>query len=145
MDLTNIFLTSGLTIFGGIFIYTCGQVISKFYLVPVDNLLKAIGEVAHTLIYYANYYSNPGTGTEEMMSEVSIVLRQQASQLSSKVYAIKAHKVFSLLRIIPKNESVLSASSQLIGLSNSIKRGDAVENDDRRRKIAELLNMKLLD
>jgi hypothetical protein len=44
----------GLTILGGITIFVGGQILIKFIIEPFYEQSKLIGEIANSLIYYAN-------------------------------------------------------------------------------------------
>jgi len=140
-DLYKIILTSGLTIFGGVFVYTFGQIISKFFIEPIHDQSRCIGEISDSLIFYANLYHNPGTGKFDDMEKASIVLRQQASLLIAKTNIIRWYSFFEFLMLVLKRSSVIEASKILIGLSNSIHKGVPSDNVDSRKKIEKLLNI----
>jgi hypothetical protein len=145
LDLIAIFLTAGLTILGGIIVFVSGQVITRFYLDPVDNLLQVIGEVSYGLVYYAKYYTNPGYSQEEVAKEIEIELRKLASQLSAKANAVKGYKFFVKCKYLPSYTNVSIAKQELIGLSNSVRRGDPTVNYGREKRIQECLNIVLDD
>lgn len=52
--MSDIFLTSGLTILGGIIIFVGGQIVTRFIIEPFYEQFKLIGEIANSLIYYGN-------------------------------------------------------------------------------------------
>lgn len=171
--MADIFATSGLTIFGGIVIFVGGQILVKFLVDPFYEQSKLIGEIANSLIYYAN----AGAGVEsyyfqqlqaiskqddleetakkfmieqyeeliknesKRVSEATIVLRQQASQLMGRTNAIPCYELWVVLSLgyLPSRESVVKASQELIGLSN-----DARKNTERARKIANYLQIKII-
>lgn len=97
-----------------------GQIITKFFIEPLHEQSKLIGEIAYSLIFYANFYSNPGIGNFEKIEEASKVLRQQASQLLENSYAIKLSWLWELLGVIPKQQNIIAASKILIALSNFV-------------------------
>jgi len=83
-DLTKILLTSAATIIGGVFVYTAGQVITRFFIDPYHEYRKVVGEIADALIYHANVYMNPGGGSPNepraaRIDATSDTLRQKAS------------------------------------------------------------------
>jgi len=100
------------------------------------------GEIANSLIFYANLYSNPGIGEREQMDEASKVLRQQASQLRVTTHSIRLYRLWQFLGIVPKRADVIEASRNLIGLSNSIHQGDPMVNYNKRKKIEKWLRIK---
>jgi len=137
-----IFLTSGLTILGGIFIYTAGQIISKFFIEPIHEQARCIGEISYCLKFYRNICSNPGLSKPERMDEASRVLRQQASLLISRTRVIKWYGFFEFLSLVPKKDAVEKASNNLIGLSNSgLDKGDSSDNKHFLKEIERLLNI----
>ncbi len=74
-ELFKIFLTSGLTIFGGLFIYVIGQLISKFFIEPIHKQSRCIGEIYYSLIFYADLYGNPDNDSKEERNEAKRKLR----------------------------------------------------------------------
>jgi len=70
-QLTQIILTSSLTVLGGVLIYIIGQIISLFFIEPIHEQKKIIGEVDDALGFYANIYCNPGVLPKEKIDETS--------------------------------------------------------------------------
>ena len=143
----QIMLTSCLTVFGAIVVLVAGQIITKFHIEPIHEQLRLIGEIADSLVFYANVYSNPEVAQEKKRVEASEVFRRHASQLRAKSNAIPWYQFWqSLIRGIPKDEDVQEAAKSLIGLSNSIRGPDdnAVEaNRDRCDNIVRRLRIHL--
>jgi hypothetical protein len=142
-ETVQIILTSALTIIGGIALLVFGEIFTKFFIEPIYEQKKLISEIAETLIFYANLYSNPGVGTIEDQDKAQDVLRQKASLLRAKTYAIPWYDIFVSLRLVRSHSQIEEASSNLIGLSNSIHRGDPFVNGQRRDKIKSALNLYL--
>lgn len=110
-ELYDIFLTSAVTIIGGISIFVIGQIILKFFIEPVNDLRGVIGETVYALIFYSNIYTNPSITTAvERRIEVSNTLREKASLLNSKVCMIKWYGLFKFLKLIPDRDSIVNAS-----------------------------------
>ena len=109
---------------------------------PIHEQCRLIDEIAVSLIFYANLYSNPGSGKREQMDEASKVLRQQASQLRVTTHSIRLYKLWQFLRIVPKQADVIEASKALMGLSNSIHQGDPMVNYNKRKKIKKWLRIR---
>jgi hypothetical protein len=65
--------------------------------------------------------------------------------LRVRVHAIPRYPVFVKLRLVPPWESIMKASSALIGLSNNIHRGDPEHNDRRREEVIKALGLLSLD
>jgi hypothetical protein len=144
-DLVKILLTSAVTIFGGVVVYVCGQVTTRFFIDPYHEYLKTVGEIADTLVYYANVYMNPGSGDRERMDEASKILRQKASLLRVRAYAIPCHAWFAKLKLVPSQALIMKASAALIGLSNAVHSGDLTHNAKRQKEIIDALRLPPLD
>ena len=145
-DLTKIVLTSALTIVGGVVIYVAGQILTRFFIDPYHEYRKAVGEIADALIYHANVYMNPGSGspTEPRAARIdatSDTLRQKASLLRVRAYSIPCYNVFAKCRLVSQRASIERASGALIGLSNNIFQGDARENRRLRDEITRELGL----
>lgn len=135
-------LTAAFTILGGVIIYTLGQIIAKFFIEPIHKQLMCIGKISDSLIFYANQYSNPGSGMPDEMDKVQRILRQQASLLVSKTHVIKWYGFFEIFKFVPKRIAISEASRELIGLSNSIHEGRSDFNTARVKNIKKALNIK---
>jgi hypothetical protein len=138
-------LTAGITIFGGFFVFVLGQIVIKFFIEPIQKQSEAIGDIAHSLIYYADQYSNPGSGKPEDIKETSNVLRKLASELVAKTYVIKLYIIWESLKLVPKRNAIMEAHSNLIGLSNIVYEkhvGMVKEAYEMRKNIERSLNIK---
>lgn len=150
-ELYKIILTSSLTILGGVVVYVTGQIISKFFIEPIHEQKKIIGEIADALIFYANVYCNPGTGSKKKMNEASERLRQLATLLHSKTHLIPWYKFFEKIRVVVESSSIEKASTKLIGLSNSTiinippnnATKIALKNSETADEIKKLLKLRI--
>jgi hypothetical protein len=169
-EIYKIILTSVLTIVGGVIVFVIGQMIVKFIIEPLNEQSKLIGEIANSLIFYANvgakveqyYYEqikNAYTQEEpaktvlterykqilqnhwESSDEAAKILREQASKLIGLTNSIPFYKLWSLFKRFPKYDNIIKASSQLIEMSNSVH---GEKSNDRTHKIATLLNLKVV-
>jgi len=142
----KIFLTSGLTIIGGVLIYTMGQVISKFFIEPIHSQAKCIEKISHSLIFYANIYANVRNDQHDIRKKVSNTTRHQASILAARTNMIKFYRLFELLMLVPKRNDVEKAVGELIGLSNSIfpPAGEDASINQSRENHTSLENIKKL-
>lgn len=143
--LQQTFLTSALTLTGGIILLVAGQVMIRFFIEPIHEQRKLIGEISDALIYYANLYSSPGVGSQDKCDEASRVLRQKASLLRARTHAIPWYGLFTRLRIVKPRKSIETAASNLTGLSNSIHRGDPRTNHERRERISDSLGLAIYE
>lgn len=126
----------------GIIGFVAHQVITRFIIEPIHEQSKLIGEIAESLVFYADLYYNPGIGSFEEMAEASKVLRRQASRLRATTDTIRYYTVWQSRGIVPSQANVIEASKNLIGLSNCIHQGDPKHNHIRQERIKELLRIK---
>lgn len=134
-DLDKILLTSFSTICGGVILLVIGQLIIRFLLDPLSDLRKLIGEISDNLIYFANIYMNPGISGVELENVAQHELRKKASLLRAKSNALPLYNFFYFLRLVPSKKNIIVASTNLIGLSNSIHQGNPNINDERANAI----------
>lgn len=121
------------TVLSGTLVLVIGQLIKSFFIEPIIELHKLIGEIDYSLHFYADLYANPGVAKSELMDEAKNTIRQQASQLRAKAYAI---------RLFWLRKNVIEASDVLTRLSNSIHEGNAQLNIEDRNKIRKLLHIQ---
>jgi hypothetical protein len=140
-DLTKIFLTSGLTICGGVLVLVVGQFLMKLFIEPLFALRSHIGEIADCLIHYAHIYANPGSAGKELMQEAKDALRQKASILQSRAYSLPFYTLFALFRLVPSKDNISQASGKLIALSNSVFDGNPLWNHDFEKSIRSALHL----
>jgi len=141
----SIALTASLTVAGGVVVYFLGHLFVSLFVEPIHRLRTLVGEVADSLVFYANLYSNPGHGRKKEMDEARETLRRQASQLRARAYSIPWYSLWSLMGILRKRAGIEEASGELIGLSNSIHLSEprlGRENSRRRERIEELLGIR---
>lgn len=146
-DLTKILLTSMFTAIGGVLVFVAGQVLLKFVIEPIQELKKLIVEINFGLVFHAQAIHTP-VGDRTTEDEASKAFRKLACDLSSKVAAIPWYGFWSKRSHghLPNSKDINTASSQLIGLSNSVYGENRSEiNEKRVGKIRSLLNLKGLD
>lgn len=141
-ELTQVILTSSLTILGGIIIFAITKFGEIFCANPINNLNKLKGEVGHKLVLYSNRFGNSDNLDKELMQEASTEIRILASELRASVYVIKGCRFFSFFGLIEPKNNVLDASMELIGISNSMWGSDHEAIHKRIDKIEEYLNIK---
>lgn len=132
------FLQTIIGVFGAILVY----VALKFFIELIVEYYKVVGRIAKDLIVYGKEYGNPGIGPPEDMDMASKSLREDAGLLSEKVAAIPWYPFWNLFGFVPTIEEINQAKAQLIGLSNSVRSGNPLENAERADKIVKLLSIK---
>ena len=141
----KIFLTAGLTILGGVFVYVIGQIISKFMIEPIHEQKKIISEINDNLIFYANQfylYTEVNPKAEEIRNK----FRSFSAQLRAKTHLIPFYVLFQKLRMVLRKEDIYGACSSLVGLSNSVYKiegQDISHVESYRNEISTKLKIKL--
>ena len=124
-----------LTIFAGVVTYVLGQLVMKLIIEPVHEFKRVIANISHSLIEYANVYSNPGITGNDNEKNVSTVTRKLSSQLNAQIYLIPHYELTSKIFGLPPRKIVAQAALYLIGLSNSV--GKSAANIDLASNNAE--------
>ena len=121
-EFLKIALTAGFTIVGGVLVYVIGQAASKFFIEPIQELKKAIGEVRFNLSFYAKVILTDAARTPERSAKVSEALMKNSSDLFARANTIPCYDCLQrrLSHFLPPKTSVLKAAMWLRGLSNSV-------------------------
>lgn len=117
------------------------QLLQKFLVDPVHEQSKVIGEIFFGLVYYANFYANPGRGRPEDLAATSDAFRRYASQLQGTTHAIRCYNQFERWGLIPQRSKIEEAVRNLIRISNSIHSGDGRENSKDAESVKTLLTL----
>ncbi len=136
----KIVLTAAATLLGGAILFVLGQLVQKFFLEPVQALLKLIAEIDVTLTFWAWAYANPSAEVTDERLKASNELRSSASRLRAAANSIP---FFWLARYLgaPDKGNVKKAARDLVGLSNSIFRGDPIQSAGGAEDIRKLLEL----
>ena len=120
--IAQIILTSSLTILGGALVLVAGQIAIKFFVEPVHELRKFLGEIQDALIFYANLppYEESNEQTRKTILEAKDLFRQQASRLIAKRKIIPWYRCLAKLKIVAPEKNIEEIHRGLIGLSNSM-------------------------
>lgn len=154
-------MDSFFTVVTGVSVLVIGQFIVKAFIDPSRELAKSIGEISYALIFYANVYTSPGISTSGIdlkdddawvkqksreLEDVQVALRKLASDLIARQHAIPLYCLWGWLRFVPGRSNILSASRNLILISNNMfNSGNSSdeENKQARRDIETALRLKL--
>jgi len=130
-ELEKIFLTSAVTIFGGLFVYVAGQLLSKFLIEPTHELKKTIGEVRFNLSFYEPIIHTPISRNPERSQKAYEALTKCSCDLLERVNAIPFYtKLSSLSRgFLPPKQSIVESAVQLRGLSTYVHETGPKAND----------------
>lgn len=140
-EFIKIIITAAFTIIGGISIFGITKVIERFQVDPIIELSNLRGEIATFLIINANQFGYPEN--KDKLNLLSFELRTLSAKLRGTVFKINFYWFYSLIRLIPKRKDVLSATSEMIGLSNSIITSEFSEIIKYRREIEKHLKLIL--
>jgi hypothetical protein len=144
-DIWKIVLTAAFTVVGGVIIYVLGHLLEVIFIEPIQRFRSLTGEIADSLVYYSNIYSNAGTVEREKMDEASEVYRHEASRLRAEKYAIPCYDFWAFLHFTRTTKEVEEASQKLIYLSNAVYGGpgiDLIHNIKQAEEANELLGIK---
>jgi len=113
--------TAAITVVLGFVVFVLGQIAQKFFIEPIQEQKRIIGEIASAVLYYGNVSS---MARPEIQLEAYASLRKLAGQLRATLWSIPCYRLFEFLRMVEKRENVLTASAQLVGWANSVHTKD---------------------
>lgn len=131
----------------GIAVYVAGQLLSKFFIEPVYELRKTVGEVRFILAFYAPTIHTPIGRTKDNSDAASEALSKSSSELIAKLHAIPFYEKTRFLSFgaLPCRKDIECAAVKLRGLSTCMheqgeKANVSIEGINRRVvKIEQLL------
>jgi hypothetical protein len=104
----------------GVAVYTIGQILSKFFIEPIYEIRKTVGEIRFNLDFHAPAIHNPIARTEEASNAAEQALLKSSCDLISKLHAVPAYNVARHLAFgaLPQRQSIENAAAQLRALSS---------------------------
>jgi len=146
-ELEKIFLTSAVTIVGGLFVYIVGQLLSKSLIEPTHELKKTIGEVRFNLAFYAPIIHTPNSRNPRRSQEAYEALMKSSCDLLARVNSIPFYSNLSgfSLGFLPSKQAIVESAVQLRGLSTYVHETDSKANDslDTIAKLVVQIEKKL--
>jgi len=136
-------LTSAVTVLTGVVVFVAGQLFLKFAIEPLQEQRRAIGRVAHALVFFQDLYMNPGVARPELNETASRALRDAACDLLAQTNGVPNYEMWETMNAVRPRSDVLKAHGHLIGLSNSVTKGHAEYNEVSRREICTLLGLRM--
>ena len=85
-ELKKIVITAAFTILGGIFVYVVGQIFSKFFIDPLHDLRKAVGEVRFNLAFHRSTIRTPSARSKDRSDKAKEALMNSSCELIAKLY-----------------------------------------------------------
>lgn len=156
-------------IVSGVIVFLIGEVIVRFFLGPLHKFKEIKGEIASTLLFYANNYGKEyknlqdilgaGGGDERVINEriesdkmwnndlskASDETRHVAAKLISAAEGIPFYGVFSLIRVVPSKANIIQSRKDLIALSNSFSANQQLPAAERSDNVCRILNIEFMD
>ena len=126
-------LTAGFTVALGFIVFVLGQFIQRLCIEPIQEQKRVIGEIAYLLDYYGNVASAAQAGLAE---EASRELRRLAGELRSTLRTVLGYRFFAFLGVVEKKDDVITATTELKGVSLSIRMHD---NPAARRHMSAVI------
>ena len=123
------------TVISGVLVFVVGETIQNFVLRLIQEYKGVIGRIDNELKFYANVIANPGTLSQEVLTDCSHALRK----LSCDLEATRKQLFF---RTNVGDRKISDAARRLIRLSNSLGQGNnAIRNADDSDEVRKLLNI----
>jgi hypothetical protein len=126
-------LTASITVVLGFFVFVLGQFTQRLCIEPIQEQKRVIGEIAYLLDYYRDVASVAKAGLAE---EASRELRRLAGELRSTLRTVLWYRFFEVFRVVEKRENVMRATTELKGVSLSIRMKD---NPAARRHMSAVI------
>lgn len=136
-----------------IVVYVVGQLISKFFIEPIYELRKSVGEVRFMLAFHGPTIHTPIGRTRENSEDARQAILRCSSALVANLGAVPAYQLTRFLACgaLPKRESVEQAVVALRGLATYMhetgeKAAAHVEQVNAKvKRISHLLQLKPLN
>ena len=108
--------------FGGLTVFVLGQLLAKFFIEPLHELRKAVGEVRFNLAFHAPTIHTPIGRLPEASDKAREALMKSSCSLITNLHTIP---IFCMTRflafgVLPCRKSVEDAAVQLRGLSTYV-------------------------
>ena len=151
-DIEKIVITSLFTITGGVIIFVTGQLLAKFFIEPIQELCKTIGEIRFNLSFHAPTIHTPIGRTKDNSESARAALMEGSSKLLSGLHSVPVYCATRIIAFgaLPRRADIEEAAVQLRGLSTYMheegeKANNSIEEINKRvAKIEKLLRIKPL-
>ena len=98
---------------GAIVVYVVGQLLAKFFIEPLHELRKVVGEVRFTLSFHAPTIHTPIGRTPEGSGAAKEALMKNSCELIAKVHAVPIYEMTRFLAYLPPRKQIERAAVQL--------------------------------
>ena len=139
--------------FGGLAMLVVGQLLVKFFIEPLHELRKAVGEVRFNLAFHAPTIHTPIERSKEASDQAREALMKSSCDLIADLHAIPGYRItrFLAFGVLPCRKAIEDAAVQLRGLSTYVhETGDKANSSldvirERVERIEKLLRLKPLE
>jgi hypothetical protein len=122
----------------GIAVFVAGQIIIKWFIEPIQEQRKIIGEIAHALTYYTDYYAFDTN--IETISAGMMRLRNLAAELNKNLMATPCYGLLTFFRLVRPRKVIENTSIAVMKISRNVGY-DAY--DEFKAEIVSLLKLEL--
>jgi hypothetical protein len=131
-------LTAAITVVLGFFVLVLGQIAQRFFMEPIQEQTRIIGEIAYAVRYFGNV-GRRATSTEK--EEARRTLRKLSGQLHATLWTIPYYGLFESRGWVEKRENVVTASTGLVGWSSAIVMEDDPNASRHRSAVIKALGL----
>jgi hypothetical protein len=126
--------------FGGLTVFVIGQLLAKFFIEPLHELRKAVGEVRFNLAFHAPTIHTPIGRSQEASNKAREALLKSSCDLIAQMHAIPIYGVTRLLAfgVLPCRRAIEAAAVQLRGLSTYVH-----ENGERANAHLDVIGKRV--
>lgn len=117
-----------ITVLSGTLVYSIGQAIVMFVLLPLQEFIKIKGDISYRLKFYANAYTHFPLA-DSTQYEVYEKLRRAGCDLERIYATIPMRWLFRW--ILPSEKDIAKAISLLIAIANGTGTKDQIRNNER--------------
>jgi hypothetical protein len=78
-------MTAAITVVLGFVVFVLGQIAQRFFIEPIQEQRRVIGEIAYVVLYYGNVGS---FATPELRQEALQTLRKLSGQLRASLWTV---------------------------------------------------------
>jgi hypothetical protein len=139
--------------FGAVAVYLVGQLLSKFFIDPLYELRKTIGDVRFNLSFHSPTINTPIGRSKETSDAARDALRKNSADLIAKLQAVPLYVLARILSLgtVPSRKNIEAAAVQLRALSTYVHEEGSKANASldvitkRIAKIKQLLHLRPLE
>jgi hypothetical protein len=142
--------TAVLTVLIGVTVIVLGQIAQRFFIEPIQEQKKVLGEVTFAVRYYSGtLLFGVGTvpqhhelvGSPEVRKEASETLYKLSAEVRASLSKVPRYPVFERLGFVEKKETVEEVALKLQGWALYVKMGDSTAAARHRAAVAKALGI----